>query len=268
LRHGYGRPKRLYLNHLQRHLSGRLLALPTGMKNVTATRRRVWLSLAVMVSTLVGHAQAASLPGFALVSQTQHFSFYSRDPHLKVKADDAERSLREFSELLGQPVEGRTEYFRHERAEDVAVYTGVYATGFAEQGGARLHSVLPSHPHEIVHIVAFHLGLPGDFFQEGLAVALGDRGKVGGVGATRVAKTALAHRAAMTVVTGFRDVDATTAYAVAGAFVEHLIRTRGVAKIAEFFRACPDGPSQRDAAFARVFGRSLDAELANWTAAL
>jgi len=195
--------------------------------------------------------QAAPLPGFALVSQTQHFSFYSRDPRLKIDAGKAERYLCEISALLGQPLDGRTEFIR-----------------FAEQSGDRLHSALPNHPHEIVHIVAFRLGLPGDFFQEGLAVALGDHGKVGGMAATQVAKTALAHRDPMTVVTSFRDVDATAAYAVAGAFVEHLIHTRGVAKIAQFFRACPDGPGQRDAAFARVFGRSLDAELADWTATL
>lgn len=238
------------------------------MRSQAAIRRRVWLGLAVMVSTLAGRAQAAPLPGCALVSQTPHFLFYSRDPRLKVDAEEAERCLRELSALLGQPIEGQAEFFRHERAEDVAVYTGVYASGFAEQGGARLHSVLPNHPHEIVHLVAFRLGLPGDFFQEGLAVALGDRGKVGGVSAKRVAKTALARCRAMTVVTGFREVDATTAYAVAGAFVEHLISTRGVAKIVEFFRACPDGPGHRDAAFARVFGRSLDAELADWTGTL
>jgi len=238
------------------------------MSNLAANRRRVWLSLALMVSTLAGRAQAAPLPGFALVSQTPHFLFYSRDPHLKIAANEAERCLREISELLGQPVKGQTEFFRHERAEDVAAYTGVYSTGFAEQSGDRLHSALPNHPHEIVHIVAFRLGQPGDFFQEGLAVALGDHGKVGGVAAERVAKAALAHCRATTVVAAFRDVDPTAAYAIAGAFVEHLIRTRGVAKIVEFFRACPDGPSQRDVAFARVFGRSLDAELTDWTATL
>jgi len=226
------------------------------------------LSVAAFVSMMATQIQAAPLPGFALVSQTQHFSFYSRDPRLKIDAGKAERYLCEISALLGQPLDGRTEFIRHERAEDVAAYTGTYATGFAEQSGDRLHSALPNHPHEIVHIVAFRLGLPGDFFQEGLAVALGDHGKVGGMAATQLAKTALAHRDPMTVVTSFRDVDATAAYAVAGAFVEHLIHTRGVAKIAQFFRACPDGPGQRDAAFARVFGRSLDAELADWTATL
>jgi hypothetical protein len=247
---------------------GPLLASLSGMQNKAATRRRVWLSLAVMISTLVGRAQAAPLPGFALIARTQHFSFYGRDPHVKVEANKAERCLREFSELLGQPVEGQTEFFRHERPEDVAVYTGAYATGFAEQSGDRVHSVLPNHPHEIVHVVAFRMGQPGDFFQEGLAVALGDHGKVGGAAADRVAKKALARCHAMAVVAAFRDVDPTAAYAIAGAFVEHLIRTRGVKKIAEFFRACPDGPSQRDAAFARVFGRSLDTELADWTATL
>jgi hypothetical protein len=226
------------------------------------------LSVAAFASMMATQVQAAPLPGFALVSQTQHFSFYSRDPHLKIEAEKAERYLGEISALLGQPVEGRTDFIRHERAEDVAAYTGTYATGFAEQGGDRLHSALPTHPHEIVHVVAFHMGQPGDFFQEGLAVALGDHGKVGGVAAERLAKAALAHCRATTIVNAFRDVDPTAAYAVAGAFVAHLIRTRGVTKIAEFFRACPDGPSQRDVAFAHVFGRSLDAELADWTATL
>jgi hypothetical protein len=238
------------------------------MRNEATARSRVWIGLTMMLLALIGRAQAASLPGFALVSQTRHFSFYSRDPRLKIETDKAERCLSEISALLGQPVEGRTDFIRHARAEDVAAYTGVYATGFAEQGGDRLHSTLPNHPHEIVHIVAFRLGQPGDFFQEGLAVALGDHGKVAGEDAARLAKKALAHCPAATVVASFHDVDPVTAYAVAGAFVEHLIQARGVAKVAEFFRACSDGPAQRDAAFARVFGSSLDTELTAWATAL
>jgi hypothetical protein len=238
------------------------------MRTQRATRRRIWLGLAAFASMMATQVQSAPLPGFALVSQTEHFFFYSRNPHLRIDADKAEQSLREFSAMLGQPVEGRTEFFRHERAEDVAVYTGVYSTGYAEGNGERMHSTLPNHPHEIVHIVTFRMGQPGDFFQEGLAVALGDHGKINGISAKRIAKSALTHYSAATTVAAFHDVDPTSAYAIAGAFVEHLIQAQGIAKVAELFRACPNGPSQRDAAFARIFGHSLDTELASWSATL
>lgn len=228
----------------------------------------MWLSLAAMAFTMARQAQAAPLPGFALVAQTQHFSFYSPDPHLKVDAEQAEQCLREFSAMLGQPIKGRAEFFRHERPEDIAVYTGVYSTGLAEGYGERIHSTLPNHPHEIVHAVTRRMGSPGDFFEEGLAVALGDHGRINGIPVARLAKVALARHQVADAVNAFRDVDPTAAYAVAGAFVEYLIQTRGLAKVAEFFRACANGPGYRDTAFASVFGRPLDAELADWTATL
>jgi hypothetical protein len=231
-------------------------------------RHPLWLALAMVATLMAGRTEAAPFPGFALISQTQHFSFYSRDPRLKVEADKAEQFLREISTLLQQPVEERTEFFRHERPEDIAAYTGVYSTGFAELGGPSIHSVLPYHPHEIVHIVAFRIGRPGDFFQEGLAVALGDGGKIHGQRVDRIAKQALTRTSAGDFVTRFRDVDPTAAYAVAGSFVTHLIETHGLPKVVELFKACPNAPSQCEAAFAGVFGRPLTAELAAWTAAL
>jgi hypothetical protein len=238
------------------------------MANRRSARYQLALGITLIATLAAGQVEAAALPGFALVAQTQHFSFYSRNPRLKVDADKAEQSLRELSALLGQPVEGRAEFFRHERAEDIALYTGVYSTGFAEQSGERLHSILPNHPHEIVHIVAVRMGQPGDFFQEGLAVALGDHGRLNGVPVERLAKKALARYQAAVVANEFKSVDANAAYAVAGAFVEHLIQTRGLNKVADLFRACADGPGQRDAAFAQIFGRSLDGELNAWAAAL
>ena len=69
-------------------------------------------------------------------------------------------------------------------------------------------------------------------------------------------------------VARFDSLDSDTAYAVAGSFVNRLIKTHGIAKVAQFFRAC--GPSGTDvpAAFARTFGQSLDEAGAAWAASL
>ncbi|PYQ02576.1 MAG: hypothetical protein DMF82_15730 [Acidobacteria bacterium] len=56
--------------------------------------------------------------------------------------------------------------------------------------------------------------------------------------------------------------------AVAGSFVNRLIKTHGIAKVAEFFRACGPNGGNPSVAFARTFGQSLDEAGAAWAASL
>jgi hypothetical protein len=112
------------------------------------------------------------------------------------------------------------------------------------------------------------MGNPGVFFQEGLAVALGNEAKWQGKDVDSLARKTAASVRVSTLVARFESLDADTGYAVAGSFVNHLIKTHGIAKVAEFFRACPASGANASAAFARTFGQSLDEAGAAWTASL
>jgi hypothetical protein len=91
--------------------------------------------------------------------------------------------------LLGLSSVPHAELYRYERAEDVAAVTGQYVGGVTYPALRQVHSTEGSLNHEMVHLVAAQLGDPGTFFQEGLAVALGDRGRLGGRKAERCWRT-------------------------------------------------------------------------------
>jgi len=210
--------------------------------------------------------EAGPLPGFALTAQTPHFSFYSRDRQ-KVDAEKSERYLAQVEQLLGQQVQGRAEYYRYATAQDLAAGTGTYASGVTYAHAGQIHSTREFHAHEIVHLVAGQMGDPGVFFQEGLAVVLGNQARWQGVDVDKLARKAAKGAPLHSLVAGFAGMDTDLAYAVAGSFVNRLVKTHGLAKVAEFFRACRPG-TDASVAFARTFGQSLDAAGSEWAASL
>jgi hypothetical protein len=213
---------------------------------------------------------AGSPPGYALAAQTAHISFYvSQGLDLSVAASKTESFLQDTAARLGVPLDdARVDYYRHPRQVDVAAETGVYATGVARPGVDDIHSVLDYHPHEVVHIISAKLGRPGAFFDEGLAVALGDRGKRGGVSVDTLAKNDLGRVELASVLNTFDRVDPQVSYPIAGSFVRYLIKLHGLPKVVQFFRACHAGPSARDTAFASVFGAPVNEALSTWAASL
>src|SRR5688572_7624369 len=143
-------------------------------KNASA-QQTVAAAALLLVATA---ASAGPLPGFNLAAQTPHFSFYSRGA--KVEADKAEKYLAKLEQMLGADFKGQATYYRHERMEDIAAVTGAYAVGVTLKGRNEIHSTKGFHAHEIVHLVAGEMGNPGAFFNEGLAVALGNDGRWNG----------------------------------------------------------------------------------------
>jgi hypothetical protein len=215
----------------------------------------MWLVAAV--------ASAAPLPGFVLTAQTPHVSFFSRGE--KVDTQRVEKRVVELQTLFGRPLAQRATYYRYATAQEVAAGTGHYAAGVTFAGTGEVHSTEAFHDHELVHLVAGQLGDPGAFFQEGLAVAVGNGGKWQGRSADRIAKGSTASVTAM--VAGFDSFEANEAYAVAGSFVGYLIRTEGMTKVTAFFRAC--GPKvDASAAFAQSFGRTLETVAGEWQKSL
>lgn len=217
-----------------------------------------------MALSSAGAATAAPLAGFALVTETQHFSFYSRDK-AHPDAEKTERYVRELEILLGQQVSGRVDYYRCGHAEEIASATGRLAAGVTSLAERRIYSIQDFHAHELVHLVAGQLGNAGSFFDEGLAVALSHEEPLK---KASVEKAARASGTLSTLAANFDSMDQRTGYALAGSFVAHLLRTRGTAKVADFFRACGPRGGDREAAFLSVFGTTLDEAGRTWQASL
>jgi hypothetical protein len=205
---------------------------------------------------------AEPLRGFQLAAITRDFLFYSRHGE-PIDVRGVEQSLRKVEQLLGQKLPGRAAYYRYATPQEVAASVGPYAAGVTFGSLRQIHSTRKSHLHEVVHLVAAQLGDPGPFFHEGLAVALSkerrDRGR-----RARGLPPSLRGVQLSAVVAGFESLDAQTAYPVAGSFVAFLIKSHGMARVAEFFRACAGSASPREAAFRATFGRTLDEAGAAW----
>jgi hypothetical protein len=227
------------------------------------TRTAAALALGILASTGL---KAAPLPRFALTAQTEHFSFYTRDKQT-VEARKTEEYFAKVEELFGEQRSGRADYYRYGSAEEIEFATGRYAAGltFASSGPGQIHSMKAFHPHEIVHLVAEHLGDPGAFFQEGLAVAIGDEARWGGRNVDAIAQDMLkAGRITnlSTLVAQFDRMDAQRAYPAAGSFVAFLLKTQGMAKMTQFFRSCSGGNTAD--AFQRAFGLTMNEAGVGW----
>lgn len=222
-------------------------------------RKTVTLAMLTLVA-VVGARPAAALPGFTLAATTPRISFYTRGAAVDVAGIEA--SLTRIEGTLATHLTGRASYYRYSSAQEVAAGTGHYAAGVTFAG--QVHSTRERHDHELVHLVAAQMGDPGRFFQEGLAVALGDDAK----GLSRAAKKALSGgRPALRFVADFDAQDAVAAYAVAGAFVRHLIETAGIEKVRGFYRAARSEKGM-GTAFAAAFGQDLEPALAVFQATL
>lgn len=226
----------------------------------TSTRTLIALAAAAILSSTL---EAAPIPGFHVVGQSEHFMFYSRQAR-KVDTKANETFLMKTAQLMELAPGTQTAYYLHDYADDIAATTGVYSTGMTELTTGDIHSTRTFHPHEIVHRVAAALGDPGTFFHEGLAVSLGDEGKQGGVSVDTLARTAVLRYKVRDVVDGFTKVEPHAAYAIAGSFMGYLIRRNGIATVAQFFRGARPEVVARDRHFQEVFGLRVDQATAAW----
>ena len=225
------------------------------------TATRLWLAAAAAL--WANPLCAGVLPGFALVGQSERISVYSRESR-PLDAGKSERYLRRLEGVLGLRLSGRVEYYRCERAEDVAAATGIYATGVTAPRDGRIYSVHDYHPHELVHALAGQLGSAGAFFDEGLAVAVSGEAPRRGAELDRLAGQSLRERPLSRLVAGFEALEPRAGYALAGSFVAFLIEAHGVARVVDFLRECGRAGADRGAAFQAVFGQSLDEAGAAW----
>jgi hypothetical protein len=219
---------------------------------------------AVGFGLLSVQALAAPLPGFALAGQTAHIRFYARsDQDRQISMKESEKRLVQLTRTLGEQSVPSADLYQYVSAGDLASVHGAYAGGLTFPDLGEVHTTPARRDHELVHLVAAQLGDPGAFFQEGLAVALGDDGRYQGQDVDRTAARYARRAPLAELIAAFRASDPGAGYAVAGSFVRDLIRTQGMDRVAAFFRSCKTSPMP--AAFEANFGASLDQAGAAWT---
>jgi len=229
------------------------------------------LALFLLASLAPSALLAASVRSpLSLIEETEHFRFLagpSTKGSLRVDAKANERAFVELAGQLGVTLRGKIEYQRLEFPEQVAVFAGdssLWTTGVAHPESLVIQSTLASHPHEIVHILSHQLGSPSSFFVEGLAVELGDRGKLYGQSVDALARPIARGALAEQTLASFRAVDAQASYALAGSFMRYAVRTWGLSRVIQFFRSSHDGGEDEGRVFEASFGVTLPAALASW----
>jgi hypothetical protein len=241
------------------------LPYQAGVKNVARTIAMV--GTALVASRLEASGSAGTAGGFHLVAQTVNFSFYTRDGR-KPDARRCQRFLTETAENLGAPVQGRSDYFLYRQPEEIAVSAGQRVVGFTERAG-QIHSLNEFHAHEIVHRVTFLLGDPGRFFNEGIAVAMGDQGRWHGRPVDELARRILATRSFRTLLEHFETLEPEATYPAAGSFVGWLIRGHGgLPRFSQFLKACGKAGFPREIKFREVYGMGLDEAAEAWATSL
>jgi hypothetical protein len=197
-----------------------------------------------------------------LASQTGHLSVYTRSGE-KTDAAGIERKVVALARTLGLADIPQADYYHYDVATDLVAVTGTYAGGVTYPARAEVHSTRRARDHELVHLVAYQLGDPGPFFQEGLAVVLGDRGRYLGRPVDDVARPSARRAPLLALIHAFDSDQPGQGYAIAGSFMKWLVGRFGLARVTGFFRAAR---SQEPAnAFDSVFGVSLEEAGTEWS---
>lgn len=226
--------------------------------------RALW-TIPITISVLLGTPalRAATPAGFAIVGQTPRLTYYAREGQ-KVNVRRIDQRLARFEAQLDQ-VAKPARYFHNERPEDIAASTGRYVGGVTFSSGD-VYTTPSASDHELVHLVSYELGRPGAFFDEGLAVVLGDQARFRGEPVDRMAARVTPRLPLTQIMARFDEREPGTGYAVAGSFVQHLVRAYGLPRLVQFYRAT--WRHTTDAAFLLVYGRTLDEEGALWLRSL
>jgi len=205
---------------------------------------------------------ASPLPGFILSAETAHVAIYAR-PGEKADVGSVEGQLARLTRDLGVSDLPRADYYHYDEPGDLMAVTGTYAGGVTYPARRQIHSTKDARDHELVHLVAYQLGNPGPFFQEGLAVVLGDRGRVSGRAVDGLAKPWARRASLARLIASFDAEQPAQGYAIAGSFVKWLVGRYGLPKVAEFFRTSRG--QDPGSAFGSVFAISLAEAGEQWT---
>lgn len=210
------------------------------------------LASASPVRAAAGISRQAESPRFI------HFASAPQPKRVRVR----ERFTERLEAKLGVRVSRRIEFFAYEGQQEVTRALGRPLAGFFAQDLAQVHAAPEAEEHELVHVVSYELGNPGLLFNEGLAVALGNEGRLGRQPVDRIARSILQRLDAETALELAGKGQSYEASCVAGSFVARLIKVHGLPKMAAFFRA--SGKRGKPVAFEATFGIDLRTAAADW----
>jgi len=213
--------------------------------------------LAPLAFALLGAVPAGAAP-LALVASTTRLDYFAEKGE-KVDVARTEEFLASLEQQFGLASQGKSTFSRYRNTETMLQATGYNATGVTLPRRSEVHSTLAFHPHELVHLAARGAGNPGVVFSEGLAVVIGDGGKVQGRHVQSLSGEEAGRHTYQQVADLFHLGGAgPDEYRVAGAFVIYLEGLSSRTALLRFFAACPR-TTQAAAAFTTEFGASIQA---------
>lgn len=212
-------------------------------------------------------------------AESAHFVFHF-SPGDSVEAQRMEAHYRWAVGILGVAPPVQIQYYKYLDRNQMSRLTGQVTNGWAEPEGFAVHSIWPFDPHEVVHVYSALVGRPSDFFNEGLAVAMGTDPLSGRLEAlwngrdvhqvARMMGSELIPLRDMVTTDDFRRYPDGTSYPEAGSFIRYLMENHGSAAVLSLFAAGSRNDSRGtiERSFRSAFGFELTEAEARWRAFL
>lgn len=183
---------------------------------------------------------------------------------------------------LGVAASQRLTYNKYRDRSHLERVTGKSTNGFAEPETATVHSIWPWDAHEAVHVYTAPIGRPSDFFNEGIAMALGfdplagrfvslwNNTPIDDIARGLLRAGTLPSVLSMAGTADFRRLSDQISYPAAGSFVGFVLRERGMPPMRAFFQASgrDESPGAIQSRFAAAFGWTLAEADDRWRAFL
>jgi hypothetical protein len=237
----------------------RRFAVPTGARRVTvglflSLPGRAWFDDVLIEAvpapawseSTSGRYRYLTLPGDAVPAEARRYN---------------EESYRIVSSFLGVAEPSRVTFFKYPDLATKEELTG--RVGNAHREGQVIHSIWPTDRHEIVHVLADRWGDPPALIAEGLAVHLsgGWQGKpVRSYARDLVKAEKWIPPSALLTSFAFRAKPDLATYAVAGALVEWVLKTRGAKMLRSLYTTLRNTAPEADLRrrLVEALGVSLD----------
>lgn len=242
--------------------------------------RRVMRGTWMMVLAVLAVAPACGAEGEPLdqTLETEHYVFrFARGDVVNATWQEAYHAW--LTSVLPVAVPGKVEYRKYRDRAHLQALTGEVTNGFADLTATRFHSIWPTDNHEVVHVLVIHsLGHPPALFNEGIAVAHSTNApaddyvprwsgeSVHDLAAAASAEGRLPDLSHLLTSRGFFDFDTRLTYPVAGSFVRHLIKTRGLQPLVLLLAAShfDDDAATLEARFLEAYGETLAEAWLEW----
>jgi hypothetical protein len=238
------------------------------------------LTLAAACGGSSGTPSSPTPSPLPLAAESANFRYYySPGDSVEVQRQEAfhEWAVARLGIVLPQKID----YRKYTSRADMGSRTGHYNTnGFAEPELFTIHTLFSWDNHETVHIYTARVGMPPEFFNEGIAVAFQTNPLAGdyepryegqqvhdAVRLYRQSGQLLLPLSRIVTTSGFRGIsDSVLSYREAGSFVAFLITRFGMDDVLAFFRASTrdDSVAVIELQFQQAFGTTLAVAEAEW----